>query len=82
MTLVRMFYTFGSDHADDDRGLTEPTRQYVEVVAPEWADHRGMLMSWLGGNRFAFEYDEEEFNSYRLSWPVTCAARIEVSACR
>jgi hypothetical protein len=77
-TVVRMFYTFGSDHADEQRGLTDPVKQYVEVVAPAFADHRGLLMSWLGSNRFAFEYDEEDFNTYRLSWPVSCAARIVV----
>lgn len=78
--MVRMFYTFGSAHADEVRGLTDPLSQYVEVVAPEWADHRALFMAWLGSNHFSFEYGEEEFNAYRRAWRVSCVARIEVSS--
>lgn len=55
------YFTFGSDHSLPDGS---PARdEYVKVVCPSRMDPRGLLICWLGSNRFASEYNEQEWVS-------------------
>ena len=81
MDIVRTYFTFGPAHAEPR--IPDPSHQYVVVEVPEGLHRRinprSLLISWLGSNRFAFEYDEDDFREYREKYPVTVAARIVVS---
>lgn len=78
------YYTFGADHLLPDG--TPAKDAYVIVMLDTFTathvDPRVLFMAWLGSNRFAFEYGEDEWaegtsKHYRGVYP---AAILSVSA--
>lgn len=58
---MKRYYTFGTDHYDDDIPLFH---EYVVVSTNiQHIDCRTVFLEWRGSNKFAFEYDENEWPS-------------------
>lgn len=69
------YFTFGADHVYPDGQPASGTAVIVEAER----NHRALFMAWLGSNRFAFEYDEDEFNTTSMSLFTPVAYVISVN---
>ena len=71
------FFTFGTNHTNL-QGLSRGN-SYISITAPRWADHRAILMQYIGGNQFSHEYDDDEdFRNMVLTYRLKMEAQIRV----
>lgn len=59
---MKCYYTFGSNHHLDGKSLKNEF-VVVEVDDRINVDPRNIFMGWRGSNEFAFEYDEQRWQS-------------------